>query len=121
MCVAVLQLLQLKYSLYKKSKINSIFIYKYRSIFRVWERLHENCNTATLQQRVQSRSLLQLCRAPAVSTKSTLQTKCTNLIRKKNQKKINKTFMNRNGNVVTLHSELKAYPAPPKGREVSPL
>ena len=49
MCVAVLQLLQLKYSLYKKSKINSIFIYKYRSKFMVWELPLENCNTATLQ------------------------------------------------------------------------
>ena len=48
-------------------------------------------------------------------------TKCANLIRKKKSKKISKTFVIRNGNVVTLHSELKAYPAPPKGREVSPL
>ena len=31
-------------------KINSIFIYKYRSIFRVWKIPLENCNTATVQR-----------------------------------------------------------------------
>ena len=46
MCCSVV-VVAVKKRLYKKSKINSIFIYKYRSIFRVWERLHENCNTAT--------------------------------------------------------------------------
>ena len=32
-------------------KFNSIFIYKYRSIFRVWKKPFENCNTVTLKQR----------------------------------------------------------------------
>ena len=31
----------------RKSKNNSIFKYKYRSIFRVWKYPFENCNVAT--------------------------------------------------------------------------
>ena len=27
-------------------------MYKYRSIFKVWEKPHDNCNTATVQQQV---------------------------------------------------------------------
>ena len=58
-----------------KSKINSIFIYKYRSIFMVWKCFSrtatlQRCNAATARA---ERSLFRLCRAPAASTKSTLQ------------------------------------------------
>ena len=45
--VAVVAVLQFQNNSMKKSKLNSIFIYKYRSIFWVGERLFENCNTAT--------------------------------------------------------------------------
>ena len=84
------------------------YIYKYRSIFRYGGKHFENCNTATLQQRVQSRSLLQLCRAPKASTKSTLQT--ANSAIKKFFEKKSKTFVNRNENVVTLQTEIKKDP-----------
>ena len=78
----------------------------------------QHCNTATASAESELASAM-----PSASSLDEVNTatKCANLIRKKNQKKISKTFVNRNGNVVTLHSELKAYPAPPKGREVSPL
>ena len=51
-CVAVLQCCssQIDSTIVKNF---SIFIYKYRSIFRVWEIPLDNCNTATLQQQRQ--------------------------------------------------------------------
>ena len=42
-------------------------------------------------------------------------TKMRQFDQKKKSKKISKTFVNRNGNVVTLHSELKPTPPLPKG------
>lgn len=110
----------------KSQKTNSISIYiniyKYRSIFRYGGKHFENCNTATLQQRVQSRSLLQLCRAPKASTKSRLQNKCVSeFSHKKNfLKKNGKTFVNRNENVVTLQTEIETYPDPSQGRAPPP-
>ena len=110
--VTVLQCYSSKTTTTKKSKTNSIsiykYIYKYRSIFRYGGKHFENCNTATLQQRVQSRSLLQLCRAPKASTKSTLQT--ANSAIKNFFEKKSKTFVNRNENVVTLQTEIKKDP-----------
>ena len=89
---------------YFKLNAAELRIYKYRSIFWVGERLFENCNTAT------------------TATK-------TGLIQGEKifLKKVSKTFVNRNGNVVTLHSELgKAAASPhalPKGGKsvVTPL
>ena len=78
----------------------------------------QHCNTATASAESELASAMPSARSlDEVNT----ATKCVNLIRKKKSKKVSKTFVNRNGNVVTLHSELKAYSAPPKGREVSPL
>jgi len=77
--VTVLQCCSSKTTTTQKSKTNSISIYiniyiNIEVFFGMGGKHFENCNTATLQQRVQSRSMLQLCRAPKASTKSTLQT-----------------------------------------------
>ena len=83
MCCSV-AVVAVKKGLYKKSKINSIFIYKYRSIFRVWERLHENCNTATASAESELASAMPSARSlDEVNT----VTKCANFIRKKKIKK----------------------------------
>ena len=78
----------------------------------------QHCNTATASAESELASAMPSARSlDEVNT----ATKMRQFDQKKKSKKISKTFVNRNGNVVTLHSELKAYPAPPKGREVSPL
>ena len=51
-CVAVLQCCSSKNGCMKVWNELYIYIYRYRTIFCVWERLLENCNTATLQQNV---------------------------------------------------------------------
>jgi hypothetical protein len=51
-CVAVLQCCSSKNGCMKVWNELYIYIYRYRTIFCVWERLLENCNTATLQHNV---------------------------------------------------------------------
>ena len=71
----------------------------------------QHCNTATESAESELASAMPSARSlDEVNT----ATKCANLIRKK-IKKISKTFVNRNGNVVTLHSELTPTPPLPKG------
>ncbi len=72
----------------------------------------QHCNTATASAESELASAMPSARSlDEVNT----ATKCANLIRKKKSKKISKTFVNRNGNVVTLHSELTPTPPLPKG------
>ena len=68
---------------------NELYIYIYRTIFCVWERLLENCNTAT-----------KCCRFQ-ISVDSFYSLSFSG---EKKSKKVDKKFVNRNWNIVPLHS-----------------
>lgn len=89
-CVAVLQCCSSKNGCMKVWNELYIYIYRYRTIFCVWERLLENCNTAT-----------KCCRFQ-ISVDSFYSLSFSG---EKKSKKVVKKFVNRNDNVVPLHSK----------------
>ena len=81
--VAVVAVLQFQNRFYDSQKLTlyySIFIYKYRSIFRVWEKPFENCNTAT-------------------------RNKFACLCPEKNKKNVSSRFVDRNEKIVPLQRQ----------------
>ena len=72
----------------------------------------QHCNTATASAESELASAMPSAHSlDEVNT----ATKMRQFDQEKKSKEISKTFVNRNGNVVTLHSELTPTPPLPKG------